>query len=189
MNNYNIIIAGVGGQGLVLTTKIICEAAIIANYDVKSNDVIGLSQRGGKVWGSVRIGEKINSPNIPPNTGDIIIGMEKLEAFRMRGNLKEKGIVIVNLDEISPVAVLSEKEVYPKNIIEELQKKFTVIEIDATEIAKELGSIKVMNTILLGAMASKTDIKKEIWLESIANNVPIKFREMNKKAFDIGYTK
>jgi len=188
MNTYNIILAGVGGQGLVLTTKVICEAAIKAGYDVKSNDVIGLSQRGGKVWGSVRIGEKIHSPNIPPKHGDIIIGMEMLEAYRWRGMLKADGLVITNDYQIPPVPVITEQEPYPDDILSNLEKDFTLINIPANQMASDLGSVKVMNTILLGVMAAQTEIDKNVWLEAIKENVPQKFIDMNVQGFEQGYS-
>ncbi len=87
----NIVIAGVGGQGLVLTTKLICDAAIRAGLDVKSNDVIGLSQRGGKVWGSIRIGEEVYSPNVPPKGADFLLALEPLEGLRYKRSLKDSG--------------------------------------------------------------------------------------------------
>jgi len=186
VSNYNIILAGVGGQGLVLTTKIICETALKAGYDVKSNDVIGLSQRGGKIWGSVRIGENIHSPNIP-NHGDIILGMELLEAYRWRENLIKGGIAIVNTEQIPPVPVITEKVPYPDNILIELEKDFSVTAFNATEMAESLGTIKVMNTILMGVLASKTDIPEEYWLEAVRENVPTKFIELNEEAFLKGY--
>jgi len=89
MENISIIIAGVGGQGLVLATRILSEAAFSQGLDVKTNDVVGLSQRGGTVWGSVKMGEKIYSPNILPKEADIILGMEPLEALRWSHVLKE----------------------------------------------------------------------------------------------------
>ncbi len=97
MSQYNIIIAGVGGQGLILTTEIICEAAMKNGYDVKSNDVVGLAQRGGRVWGSVKIGKKIHSPNIAIADADILLGMELLEALRWKPYLMDKGLAILNL--------------------------------------------------------------------------------------------
>lgn len=185
--NKNIILAGVGGQGLVLTTNIICNAAFKAGFDVKSNDVVGLSQRGGKVWGNVRIGKKVYSPNIPPKSGDILLGLEPLEGYRWSGVLSDRGIAIINTKVIPPVPVMFEDAPYPQDIYENLEKKYELITIDAVEEGLKLGSDKIANTFLLGILAKKLDISQECWKEAIKENVPKKFIELNLKAFDIGY--
>ncbi|SHJ45996.1 indolepyruvate ferredoxin oxidoreductase beta subunit [Dethiosulfatibacter aminovorans DSM 17477] len=187
MNSYNIILSGVGGQGLILTTKIICVAAMKKGYDVKSNDVVGLAQRGGKVWGSVKIGEKIHSPNIRKGKGDILLGMEMLEAMRWVDFLKEDGLVIMNEYRIPPVPVITEKEEYPKDIGSFLGNDRKLITIDAGGKGREIGSVKVANTVLIGILASETDIDKNCWLEAIEENVPDKFLGENFKAFEAGY--
>jgi len=184
----NIILAAVGGQGLVLTTNLICEAAFKAGYDVKSNDVVGLSQRGGKVWGSVRIGEKVHSPNIPPKSGDFLLGMEPLEAYRWSGSLKEKGTVILNTKTIAPVPVMFEDAPYPMDLFDKLGERYQLVTIDAVAEGLKLGSEKIANTFLLGILAKQLDIPIDSWYEAIKENVPPKFIDMNLKAFDIGYT-
>jgi len=158
-----------------------------AGYDVKSNDVIGLSQRGGKVWGSIRLGEKVYSPNIPPASGDVLLGMEPLEGLRWSGMLKKGGLVILNEAQIPPVPVMDEKETYPENIEETLKANFEVITINAATEGNKLGSSKVANMFLVGIMAKRMDIPKEIWQELIKKNVPERFSDMNLKAFEYGY--
>ncbi|WP_312713037.1 2-oxoacid:acceptor oxidoreductase family protein, partial [Proteiniclasticum ruminis] len=140
MENISIIIAGVGGQGLVLATRILSEAAFSQGLDVKTNDVVGLSQRGGTVWGSVKMGEKIYSPNILPKEADIILGMEPLEALRWSHILKDGGKIILNTNRVYPTPVLLEKEPYPEEAIEGLKEKFEVIEIDAQKEAEASGN-------------------------------------------------
>ncbi len=186
--NTNIILAAVGGQGLVLTTNIICEAAFKAGFDVKSNDVVGLSQRGGKVWGSVRIGKKVFSPNIPPKSGDFLLGMEPLEGYRWSGSMKDGGTVILNTKVIPPVPVMFEDAPYPVELFDELDKTYHLITINAVESALKLGSEKVANTFLLGILAQKLEIPVDCWKEALSENVPSKFIEMNIKAFEIGFT-
>lgn len=183
----NIILAAVGGQGLVLTTNLICEAAFKAGYDVKSNDVVGLSQRGGKVWGSVRIGKKVHSPNILPKTGDYLLGMEPLEGYRLSHQIKDGGTIILNTKHVPPVHVMFEAMEYPQNLYKNLEEKYTVITIDANEESIKLGSAKVANTFLLGILAKQLDIDIKYWKEAISENVPKKFLDMNFKAFDLGY--
>ncbi len=184
----NILLAGVGGQGLVLTTKLICDAAFLAGFSFKSNDVIGLSQRGGKVWGSVRIGEEVNSPNIPPKQGDFLLGLEPLEGLRWSGMMKPSGTIIMNTAKIPPVPVVFEKAPYPENIPELLEKNFKVIAFDGNEAGRELGSSKIANTFLLGVLAKRLpEIPVDIWEKSIEANVPPKTVALNLSAFEIGY--
>lgn len=185
--NKNIMLAGVGGQGLVLATKIISEAAFKAGFDVKTNDVIGLSQRGGMVWGSVRIGEKVYSPNIPPKEGDILIGLEPLEAYRWSYLLKDGGYIILNTKEIYPTPVLLEQEEYPHEEIDKLEEKYKIVKIDAREEAKKAGNIKAANLILIGILAKLLDISTDIWEETIRENVPPKAIDANINAFYRGY--
>ncbi len=187
MSKYNIVIGGVGGQGLILTTNIICQTALSSGYDVKSNDVVGLAQRGGMVWGSVKIGDKIHSPNIPPGSGNILIGMELLEAYRWRNSIKDGSLVIINDYKIPPVPVIAEKEEYPDNILDELSKKHNVISLDAIRESLKIGTEKVANIMILGILAKKMDIDKEIWLDTIKENVPEKFIKENEEAFEYGY--
>jgi len=187
MNNKNIILAGVGGQGLVLTTKIMSEAAFEAGFDVKTNDVIGLSQRGGKIWGSVKIGEKINSPNIAPGQGDILIAFEALEGRRWREMMKpNNSVAVINEYEMAPTLVQQEKEEYPEDIFEKIAENSELIKINATKIAKHLGNAAVANILMLGIAARYLDIPKEVWYKALEDNVPTKFIDMNKEAFNMG---
>jgi len=188
MENINILIAGVGGQGLVLATKIVSEVAAAEGYDVKTNDVIGLSQRGGKVWGSVRIGKTVHSPNISEGQADIIIGMEPVEGYRYSHLLKDNGLIIMNTYEVPSSTVQQEQEKYPHDFKDKLKEKFEVIEVDALKIGRELNNLKVTNTVLVAILAKKLDIKKETWLKVIKENVPPKYINENIEAFEIGYS-
>lgn len=186
----NIMLGGVGGQGLVLTTGIISEAAFRAGFDVKTNDVIGLSQRGGKIWGSVRFGDQVHSPNIPPKSADILLGLEPLEGYRWRGLVREGGVVLLNTARIPPVPVITEKEVYPETIGQTLLEtgRFKVKEINALEEARKLGNIKIANTVLIGMLAALLpEIGKDFWSAAIEANVPGKTLDFNLKAFELGY--
>ncbi|WP_089285105.1 indolepyruvate oxidoreductase subunit beta [Anaerovirgula multivorans] len=183
----NIMLGGVGGQGLILMTRIICQAALKDGYDVKSNDVVGLSQRGGMVWGNVRIGEKIYSPNIPPGDADILVSMEPIEALRWSSILKKDGKIILNIKRFYPTLVQQEKYEYPEEDIENLKSTYQVTEINAFEEAKNIGKKQVSNVILLGILAKHIDIKMDTWKDTIKDNVPYKSIEMNLEAFDYGY--
>lgn len=188
MRNINIVLGGVGGQGLVMTTKIIAEAAFLTGLDIKTNDVVGLSQRGGKVWGSVRIGEKIYSPNVRPGEVDILLGFEKLEGRRFRKELKEDGVAIVNEYEMVPTLVQQGQAEYEEDTLEELEKYASRVIMDNFTIkSAELGNKAAANIMMLGACSVFVpEIPEEKWIESIEKSVPPKFLELNKKAFSVG---
>lgn len=188
MRNINIVLGGVGGQGLVMTTKIIAEAAFLTGLDIKTNDVVGLSQRGGKVWGSVRIGEKIYSPNVRPGEVDILLGFEKLEGRRFRKELKEDGVAIVNEYEMVPTLVQQGQAEYEEDTLEELEKYASRVIMDNFTIkSAELGNKAAANIMMLGACSVFVpEIPEEKWIESIEKSVPSKFLELNKKAFALG---
>lgn len=183
----NILIMGVGGQGLVLATNITANVAALAGYDVKTNDVIGMSQRGGMVWGSIRFGETVHSPNVPVGQGDVLLGMEPLEALRGSRLLKEGATIIMNKKRVYPTPVLLEQADYPEDEIKALEEKFNVIYVDADAEAKESGNIKAANTIQLGILAGVLDINTKYWLEAIEQFVPPKAIEANRNAFERGY--
>jgi indolepyruvate ferredoxin oxidoreductase beta subunit len=186
MKAAGIIIAGVGGQGLVLATRMIAEAAFKAGMDVKTNDVVGLSQRGGSVWGTVKIGEKIDSPNILPGTGDILIGMEPLEALRWSGAMREGGIIVLNENRVYPTPVLLEQAEYPEKEFGDLKKRFKVISTDAREAAREAGNIKAANSVMLGILAGIIEMPEDAFIEVIREHVPKSAVEENIAAFRKG---
>lgn len=183
----NIMLSGVGGQGLVLMTRIISQVALKAGYDVKSNDVVGLSQRGGMIWGNIRIGDKVYSPNIPAGEGNVLVSMEPLEALRWSSVLREDGVIIMNTKRFYPTLVQQEKATYPEEDIDRLKEKYKTIEIDAVEEGIKIGKKQVSNVLLLGILSKFLDIKKEIWEDVIVDNVPKKSIDMNLMAFQFGY--
>lgn len=183
----NIILAGVGGQGLVLTTDMICEVAFRAGYDVKSNDVVGLSQRGGKVWGSVRLGEKVHSPNIEMGDADILMALEPLEGLRWQHYLKSGGTALVNAEAIYPVFAITESAPYPHDYVKTFREDIDLKNFNIQDIALDIGTPKIVNVIMLGMVAKKLDISKEIWVKVIQEKVPPKFLEMNLEGFERGY--
>ncbi len=187
MDVKNIILMGVGGQGLVLATNIIAHAAMYSGYEVKTNDVIGMSQRGGMVWGSVRYGKEVYSPNIPQGQGDVLLGMEPLEALRGSSLLKEGGTIIMNRKRVYPTPVMLEEAEYPEEEIKALEEKFNVIYVDAEEEAKASGNIKTANIIQIGILAAVLDIDNDIWMKAIEEFVPKKALEANRVAFKRGH--
>ena len=181
------MIAGVGGQGLVLTTDIIAHAAFLSGYDIKTNDVIGLSQRGGKIYGSIRFGKEVKTPIVPPKEIDILIGLEELETLRYMDEVKKDGTVLMNTYQIYPNPVLLEKAKYPEDVLGQIKAAgLNVIPMNTNQIALEIGNVKVANTVLLGALSKIVDIKDEHFIEAITHFVPKKTLEANLKAYEAG---
>lgn len=187
MATKNIMIVGVGGQGTLLTSRILGGITMNAGYDVKLSEVHGMAQRGGSVVTFVRYGEKVTEPIVEEGQADVLIAFERLEAMRYSHFLKKTGVLIVNDQRIDPMPVVIGNAVYPEHIIEELEKDHKVLKVDAMEEAKKLGNPKVFNIIVLGIAAAHMDFSKEDWLTVIENTVPPKTIEINKKAFLIGY--
>lgn len=188
MRNVSIMIAGVGGQGTLLTSRVIGAAAIKAGYDVKMSEVHGMSQRGGSVITYVRIGSEVQSPVIEKGEADILLCFEKLEALRWFDYAKKDGAIIINDQKIDPMPVIIGKVKYPENIIQSITSRFSnICAIDAFETAKKLGNIKVLNIVMVGLMAKSTDIPEEIWHGAIRETVKEKFVDLNLKAFNEGY--
>lgn len=184
----SVMIVGVGGQGSLLASKLLGAVLLEQGYDVKVSEVHGMSQRGGSVVTYVRFGEKVYSPIITEGEADYILSFEKLEAARWASYLKEGGEIIVNTQEIDPMPVIIGAATYPTEILGELKNKGVKIdETDALSVAKQAGSVKAVNIVLLSRLAKKTDIPYEKWIEAIEKTVAPKFIEMNKKAFELGY--
>ena len=167
----NIMIVGVGGQGTLLTSRILGGLAISAGYDVKLSEVHGMAQR----------------PIVEEGQADVIIAFERLEALRYAHFLKKDGALVVNDWKIDPMPVVIGAAKYPENIIENLEKEHKVYTVNATEESKKLGNPRVFNLIVLGVAAQHMDFTKEQWYQVIENTVPSKTIEINKKAFDTGY--
>jgi len=183
----NIMIVGVGGQGNLLTSRIIGKAAMAMGYDVKISEVHGMAQRGGSVVTFVRFGEKVNEPVVEEGQADVIIAFERLEALRYAHFLKKDGVLIVNDCRIDPMTVVIGAKTYPEGIIENLKKVHTVRTIDGQAMALELGNSKVLNSVVLGYAASAIGFDKQTWLDVISATVPAKTIEINKKAFMLGF--
>ena len=187
MATKNIMIVGVGGQGTLLTSRILGGITVDAGYDVKLSEVHGMAQRGGSVVTFVRYGEKVAEPIVEEGQADVIIAFEKLEALRYAHFLKEDGALVINDWRIDPMPVVIGAAEYPEDIIENLAKEHKVYTVNATEEAKKLGNSRVFNMIVLGVAAQHMDFPKELWYEVIKKTVPAKTIELNQKAFEVGY--
>ena len=183
----NIMIVGVGGQGTLLTSRIIGKAALSEGCDVKISEVHGMAQRGGSVVTFVRFGEKVNEPVVEEGQADVIISFERLEAKRYAHFLKKDGVLVVNDCRIDPMTVVIGAKTYPENIIEDLKTEHSIYAIDGQKIAIELGNSKVLNSVVLGYAASFIGFDKQTWLDTVASTVPAKTIEINEKAFLAGY--
>ena len=187
MTTKNIMIVGVGGQGTLLTSRILGGITVAAGYDVKLSEVHGMAQRGGSVVTFVRYGEKVAEPIVEEGQADVLIAFERLEALRYAHFVKKDGVIIVNDWRIDPITVVTGAAVYPDNIIEDLEKKYKVLKINAMEEAKKLGNAKAFNVIVLGLAAKHMDFDRDTWLKVIENTVPPKTVDINKKAFLMGF--
>lgn len=187
MVTKNILIVGVGGQGTLLTSRILGGITTEAGYDVKLSEVHGMSQRGGSVVTYVRYGEHVAEPIVEEGYADVLIAFERLEALRYAHYLKKDGVIIVNDQRIDPITVVTGAAEYPENIVESLSAKYNVIAVDAVGEARKLGNTRVFNTIIIGVAAKHMDFPYEKWIEVIKSTVPAKTADINIKAFETGY--
>ncbi len=180
---FNLFIAGVGGQGIILASDIITRAAMNANFDVKKSEIHGMSQRGGSVFSHIRFGEKVFSPVIPEKSADILVSLEQMEILRWLHLANSETLVILYNTKILP----SEVKEYPEGIIEELKKKFkNLIIIEPEELIKKIGAQKFVNTALVGIISKHLNFDIKYWEQAIEKEVPEGTSEENKKAFLIG---
>ena len=192
-DKINVLICGVGGQGILLASEILSEVLIRNRYDVKKSEIHGMSQRGGSVESHVRAGKKVFSSLIKKGESDFILAFESMEGLRYLEYLSSEGKLIRNTQKIIPLTITVGDATYPENP-EKIAKDNDIetISIDAIKIAKDLGSDKVVNIILLGVLAQHLGIDKKIWDDVIVDwmkvkKLPKKIMEINKKAFERGF--
>ena len=191
MSSYNIIIAGVGGQGVILAGNVIGDAAIASGYDVKKTDTIGMAQRGGSVISHLRVAPKIYSPVIGECKADIVISFEKMETARCFNFIKPGGTVILNNREMPPLSVSRGQEKYPSDeaVMAVLkQKTDNIYFVEGTRKSEVIGNVKVLNIFMLGCLSQFMDIEDKIWRESIIKSLPAKIVNINITAFEAGIT-
>lgn len=186
MNNIDIVLCGVGGQGTVLASKLVAAAAMAQGKQVMSAETIGMAQRGGSVFSHLRVGDDLYSPMIAEGTADLILGFEPGETVRMLPYLKEGGQVVVSSRAVMPVtAALASTNYNAENMLAYLKKKVDKLLIVDTDTAcMELGSSKVMNVLMLGAAihSGALDLKMENIEETLRSRLPEKVIDMNIKA-------
>jgi indolepyruvate ferredoxin oxidoreductase, beta subunit len=159
MNVFNIVIAGVGGQGVLMASKVLAESALACGMDVKQNEVHGMAQRGGSVISFVRIGEQVYSPVVMPGSADILISFEPLEALRYVHYLKPGGKLVYNKATINPSTVASGMATYPLDVEEQIARACPGAQgIDALSIAKQAGNAKAVNMVMVGSVMRQLPI-------------------------------
>jgi indolepyruvate ferredoxin oxidoreductase beta subunit len=186
----NILVVGIGGQGVMTATEILAEAAIALGHDVKKTEVAGMAQRGGVVSSHLRFGPKVLSPQISPGTADILLGFEAAEAMRWQHMLRPSGIVLTNTGKLKPPVVELGLYDYPDDPVAEIKAAGTqVVAFDATSIAQNLGDIRLGNTVMLGAIADKLPFPAEVLLDAVLKRFAHKSEKVldaNRKAFAAG---
>ena len=183
----NVVMSGVGGQGVLVASDILVRVAMLAGLDTKKSEVHGMSQRGGSVVSQIRYGEKIYSPLIKEGSADIILAFEELEAVRYLDYLKPGGIIIRNNQQITPLTVFFSNTPYPEDVDVICRKKTDqVVKIDGLKISEDLGNLRVLNTVMLGALSNFLQFDEEDWIKAIEQRVPSKTFDLNRKAFEAG---
>jgi indolepyruvate ferredoxin oxidoreductase beta subunit len=184
---YSILFAGVGGQGVLLAAEITAMAAVQGGFDVKQTEVHGVSQRGGSVETHVRFGKQVWSPVVTPGKADVVVALEKLEALRF-GHFADPadGLILANDFEIVPGSIQDAEQAYPYHALEFLEKRYRLIPMPASQIARDLGDARMANVVLLGAMSNWLPIDSDHWVATLRQRIPERFRDANLEAFAAG---
>ena len=180
----NVLIVGVGGQGVLLASEILCEVAKVLGLDAKKSEVHGMSQRGGVVTSHVRFGKKVYSPLIAEGEADVILGFEIAEALRWVHYLRPGGTIIASDQKMIPPITTTGKFSYPEDIEKKIKARASKTKvINAVEIGKKLGNPRLVNTILLGVLSREIELEEDKWLQVIERMAPKGTGDINKKAF------
>jgi indolepyruvate ferredoxin oxidoreductase beta subunit len=183
----NVLLAGVGGQGILLASEIMSEALMLAGHDVKKAEVHGMAQRGGSVVSHVRYGKQVLSPTIADGTADVLFGFELLETCRYLSLLKKGGQVIVNNVRIAPPSVALGQQEYPDDIPGMIRSRVDDVHVvNGMELAEQAGDMRTVNVVLIGALSLYLDLDKELWIKAIKAMVPERFLDLNLRAFELG---
>jgi indolepyruvate ferredoxin oxidoreductase beta subunit len=185
----NILMVGVGGQGIVLASDILGDVAIATRMDVKKTDTLGMAQRGGSVVSHVRIAKEVHSPLIREGEVDLLLAFEKLEAIRWGGFLRQNGFAIINDFTIPPQSVKLGIYNYPAD--EEIktslsQRTENIVFVQGSQKAIELGDIRILNIFILGCISALLPFDIEVWKECLINHLPKKIHQINLKALELG---
>jgi len=183
----DVILVGVGGQGNVLSARILAETALLAGYDVKTSEVHGMAQRGGSVICTVRWGEKVYSPLIPEGRADYLLAFELLEGLRYLVYLRPGGTAIVNDYRLDPLPVQRGDAAYPQDALDVIRSRAgKTLVLEALEVAKAAGDRRAVGTVILGALSRFLEFSVPAWEETIRRLVPSRAVEVNLRAFAMG---
>lgn len=186
----NILVCGIGGQGVMTATEILAEAALSLGFDVKKTEVAGMSQRGGVVTSHLRFGEQVLSPQIRTGEADLLVGFEAAESLRWGHMLRPGGVALVNAGRIVPPIVNIGLFDYPDDPVAQMRALgIELYAFDATTLAQQLGNIRLGNTVMLGAMADRLPFPAEVLLEAVLarfRSRKPKLVDVNREAFELG---
>ncbi len=184
----NILIVGVGGQGILLASEILSEVAMIAGLDVKKSEIHGMSQRGGTVNSHIRYGAQVHSPIIPSGEAAFVLALEKLEGLRARPQLAAGGKLLVNDFRLEPTTVTTGKLIYSEDAIEQLRSAYNgqFVALDGPALSVEAGDLRTMNTVMLGALSNFLDFTAEQWEQAMQRHIKPKLLKINRSAFELG---
>lgn len=187
MKTINILLSGVGGQGVLLASRILSEAAMVQGLDIKQSEVHGMSQRGGSVVSHVRIGPSVYSPIVPDGQCDILVGFEPLEALRNAHQVKSGGVILHAVEPINPSTVSAGFASYPTDVAEQLGRfECDTIAVPAGALAEQAGNRRSANVVLVGALSPLLEFGQTVWDEALAAAVPAKLLSLNCEAFRLG---
>lgn len=183
----NLLLVGVGGQGTILTSKILSEGLVQTGYDVKMSEIHGMAQRGGSVTTQIKFGDKVYSPIIGTVEADVLVSFEKVEAVRYLRHLKPEGTLIVNDYEIYSLPVLTGTEKYPGNVREKLRETVKNLKLfNAFQIAEKLGNPKAQNIVMMGAIIKALGLEKVDWAGIMKQFIPPRLYDLNVSALQAG---
>lgn len=186
--DINILICGVGGQGTLLASRVLGAYAALMGLDCKLSEVHGMAQRGGSVVTYVKLGEKVYSPLIADGDADILIAFEELEALRWSYAIKKDGLIIANTQQIMPLPVIIGAAKYPQDAIAQIKESGkNIIAFNALELAKQAGTSKAVNTVMIGKLTKELGLNYDTMISALVESVPAKVKDINLKAFDLGF--
>jgi indolepyruvate ferredoxin oxidoreductase beta subunit len=184
---HNILLAGVGGQGVLVASEIVARVAIAGGCDAKKSEVHGVAQRGGSVVSHVRFGRRVYSPLAMLGDVDLLIAFERLEGLRWAHYVEPAGRIVLNDHKIPPVQFGDEKREYPEDVSGFLSEKgFDIWFVPGTDVAKELGNVRAANSVILGVAATLLEFDIGLWERTLAEALPPKVREVNLAALSRG---
>ena len=192
MKEFNVVLAGVGGQGTILAAEVLGTAAVIDGLNVRISEIHGMAQRGGAVVSTVRIGENVRVPTVLDGQADVLLGFEPLETLRNLRYASERTLVIMSSEQIPPTELSTKNVKYPSmDDVKVKIERFTrrIVVVDAARLAEEAGSSLAQNSVMVGALAAVKvfPVKVGSLVEALKQLVPSKHVDTNVKAFDLGY--